>query len=260
LLDPAINSDSDQVSHEVSIPVRNNLTFSVVREIDRINQKQLDLPEGASWYLVQFNQTDNRHDDFKDSAYIFVGGIPYELTEGDVICVFSQFGEILDINLVRDRETGKSKGFAFLKYDDQRSTVLAVDNFNGASLLGRTLRVDHSRDYRQAKKRRKEGEESESSEEELDEDGKPRVKGFNVAPKGWLDPPIEESEESEDDLGEGIDPDDPMRDYLIEKRRQERLEATGKEKKHRSKRHSKDKDKRRRHHHHKSEHKRIKNE
>ena len=38
----------------------------------------------------------------------------------------------MDINLVRDKTTGKSKGFAFLAYEDQRSTILAVDNFNGA--------------------------------------------------------------------------------------------------------------------------------
>ena len=147
------------------------------------------------------NLTDDRHDDFKDSAYIYVGGLPYELTEGDVICVFSQYGEILDINMVRDRETGKPKGFCFLKYDDQRSTVLAVDNFNGATLLGRTLRVDHSREYRQKTKKRRRGSHGESqseeeSEVELDEEGKPRVKGFNVAPKGWLDPPVEETSES----------------------------------------------------------------
>ena len=198
----------------------------MVREIDRINRKQLDLGDEASW-----------HDDFKDSAYIYIGGIPYELTEGDIICVFSQYGEVLDINLVRDRETGKSKGFCFLKYDDQRSTVLAVDNFNGATLLGRTLRVDHSRDYRQLKKKKRRGHEdseSEESEEELDDDGKPRVKGFNVAPKGWLDPLVEESESEADSLEEGIDPDDPMREYLIEKRREERA-AAGKEKKHRRK-------------------------
>ena len=168
----------------------------------------------------------DRHDDFKDSAYIYIGGIPYELTEGDIICVFSQYGEVLDLNMVRDRETGKTKGFAFLKYDDQRSTVLAVDNFNGATLLGRTLRVDHSRDYRQKtkrKRRRSNESESEESEVELDDEGKPRVKGFNVAPKGWLDPPVEdESQSEEEDLGEGIDLDDPMREYLIEKRREER--------------------------------------
>jgi len=196
-----------------------------------------------------------RHDDFKDSAYIFVGGLPYELTEGDVICVFSQYGEVLDLNYARDQETGKPKGFAFLKYDDQRSTVLAVDNFNGATLLGRTLRVDHSRDYRQKSKKRRrrrdESESEESSEEELDEEGKPRVKGFNVAPKGWLDPPVEVKSESEvDDLEEGIDPDDPMRDYLIEKRREERAVAGGgkKEKKHRKKVKEEDGEERRHHH------------
>jgi RNA-binding motif X-linked protein 2 len=181
--------------------------------------------------------TDIRHDDFKDSAYIYIGGIPYELTEGDVICVFSQFGEVLDINMVRDQETGKSKGFCFLKYDDQRSTVLAVDNMNGANLLGRTLRVDHSREYKQKSKKKKkkyrdeESEESEESEVELDEDGKPRVKGFNVAPKGWLDPVVEQSSESEqEDLGHDIDPDDPMRDYLIEKRKEEKLAVKKKHK------------------------------
>ena len=133
--------------------------------------------------------------------------------------------------MVRDQETGKSKGFCFLKYDDQQSTVLAVDNMNGANLLGRTLRVDHSREYKQKTKRKKkknyrneESEESEQSEVELDEEGKPRVKGFNVAPKGWLDPVGEESSESEqEDIGDGIDLDDPMRDYLIEKRKEEKL-------------------------------------
>ena len=49
----------------------------------------------------------------------------------------------------RDKETGKSRGFAFMMYEDQRSTVLAVDNLNGAKVLERTLRVDHVRDYKQ---------------------------------------------------------------------------------------------------------------
>lgn len=42
-----------------------------------------------------------------------------------------RYGEIANINLVRDKKTGKSKGFCFLCYEDQRSTILAVDNFNG---------------------------------------------------------------------------------------------------------------------------------
>ncbi|XP_056393903.1 RNA-binding motif protein, X-linked 2 isoform X2 [Hyla sarda] len=80
-----------------------------------------------------------------------MGGLPYELTEGDIICVFSQYGEIVNINLVRDKVTGRSRGFCFLCYENQRSTVLAVDNFNGIKLRGRTIRVDHVANYRPPK-------------------------------------------------------------------------------------------------------------
>lgn len=45
--------------------------------------------------------------------------------------LFCRYGEIVNINLVRDKKTGKTKGFCFLAYEDQRSTVLAVDNLNG---------------------------------------------------------------------------------------------------------------------------------
>lgn len=88
------------------------------------------------------------HQMYKNSAWIFVGGLHYDLSEGDVIAVFSQYGEIVNINLVRDRATGKSRGFAFICYEDQRSTILAVDNFNGIKLLNRIIRVDHVEEYK----------------------------------------------------------------------------------------------------------------
>lgn len=74
------------------------------------------------------------HNQYRESAWVFYGGMPYELTEGDIICIFSQYGEIVNINLIRDKATGKSKGFGFICYEDQRSTDLAVDNFNGAKV------------------------------------------------------------------------------------------------------------------------------
>ncbi|KAL5965316.1 RNA-binding motif protein X-linked 2 [Taenia solium] len=92
---------------------------------------------GSSW-----------HRQYRDSAWIFVGGLSYDLTEGDVICVFSQYGEIANINLVRDRDTGRSKGFAFVCYENQKSTVLATDNLNGIKIAGRMIRVDHVEKYR----------------------------------------------------------------------------------------------------------------
>jgi len=86
-----------------------------------------------------------------DSAYIFIGGLNYDMNEGDIVIVFSEFGEVVDLRLARDKVTGKSKGFAFLAYEDQRSTILAVDNFNGAEICGRTLRVDHIKKYKPPK-------------------------------------------------------------------------------------------------------------
>jgi len=117
--------------------------MNVIKEINRINDKEIKLGVNnieGSW-----------HYQYKDSNYVFVGGLDYELTEGDVICVFSQYGDVADIHLVRDKQTGKSKGFGFLKYVNWKSTVLSVDNFNGITLVGRTIRVDHCAEYKPPK-------------------------------------------------------------------------------------------------------------
>eukprot|EP00240_Pyramimonas_obovata_P004754 CAMPEP_0118957582 /NCGR_PEP_ID=MMETSP1169-20130426/62180_1 /TAXON_ID=36882 /ORGANISM="Pyramimonas obovata, Strain CCMP722" /LENGTH=424 /DNA_ID=CAMNT_0006905671 /DNA_START=995 /DNA_END=2267 /DNA_ORIENTATION=+ len=113
-----------------------------IKNQQKIAAQELErgVKDSASW-----------HDAFKDSAYVYCGGIPYDLTEGDLITVFAQYGEIVDCNLVRDQDTGKSRGFAYLAYEDQRSTNVAVDNLNGARLVGRTLKVDHVKDYRMKK-------------------------------------------------------------------------------------------------------------
>ena len=72
------------------------------------------------------------------------GGLSSKLSEGDVIAVFSQVGEIEEMNFQRDARTGKPKGFAFIKFEDARSSILAIDNFNSFKLLGRHLHVDHA--------------------------------------------------------------------------------------------------------------------
>lgn len=84
----------------------------------------------------------------------------FELYLLDFLC---RYGEIVDVNLVRDKGTGKSKGFAFVAYEDQRSTNLAVDNLNGAQILGRIIRVDHVSKY---KKKEEEDEELEQQKRE----------------------------------------------------------------------------------------------
>lgn len=113
-----------------------------------------------------------------------MGGLPYQLTEGDVLAIFSQYGEIEDINLVRDPETGKSKGFAFLQYEDQRSTVLAVDNFNGIRVLGRILRVDHCREY---KSKQMDSFDDESKAQEFMERERKKLMALRTGEGGTLD-------------------------------------------------------------------------
>ncbi|KAK8176494.1 hypothetical protein BC567DRAFT_288458, partial [Phyllosticta citribraziliensis] len=121
--------------------------MNTIRSIKELNKRELEagIPPEASW-----------HADYRDTAYVYIGGLPFNLSEGDIVTIFSQYGEPVHIHLIRDKETGKSKGFCFLKYEDQRSCDLAVDNLSGAEVMGRILRVDHTR-YK--KKEGKEGEE-----------------------------------------------------------------------------------------------------
>ena len=71
------------------------------------------------------------------------------------------------MNMPRDKETGNRKGFAFLMYEDQRSTILAVDNLNGAKVLEKTLRVDHVKNYKQPKIKNEDGEWVDPEEQSL---------------------------------------------------------------------------------------------
>lgn len=100
-------------------------------------EAELGIDYNASW-----------HQEFISSAYVCVRHLHPALNEGDVIVVFSQFGEIVDCNLVRDKETGRSRGFAFIAYEDQRSTALAVENFDGVEVKGRRIQVGHVGQYK----------------------------------------------------------------------------------------------------------------
>lgn len=106
-----------------------------IHKINSINEKELALgvSDEASW-----------HADYKDTAYIYIGNLHTELKEEDIIKIFSQYGNPSHINLVKDKETGKPRGFCYLKYEDHRSCVLAVDNFNGTKIYERPLKVDHT--------------------------------------------------------------------------------------------------------------------
>ncbi|CAI7648659.1 unnamed protein product [Penicillium manginii] len=189
-----------------------------IREVQKLNKLELEnaVPPEASW-----------HADYRDTAYIYIGGLPFDLSEGDIVTIFSQYGEPVNINLVRDKETGKSRGFAFLKYEDQRSTDLAVDNMGGATVMGRMLRVDHTR-Y----KKRDDDEEGDNvaklmgdavidESKKDDEDRSSRRKRIdNQGDKEEQRPLLKEEKELQD-LIQNHDEEDPMKEFLIGEKKEE---------------------------------------
>ncbi|KAI0172794.1 hypothetical protein GGR52DRAFT_546121 [Hypoxylon sp. FL1284] len=218
-----------------------------IRAIQALNKREIEngVPPEASW-----------HTDYRDTAFVNFGGLPYELSEGDIITIFSQYGEPVFLKLARDKETGKSKGFGWLKYEDQRSTDLAVDNLGGAEIAGRLVRVDHARykprddedpdDFRVGWdditrcERAANGEDVDMDDSESDEDeeeSRPMIR--------------EERELAK--LIEDHDEDDPMKGFLIEEKKKEVDCALRKEGERKGKKDRKDKH-RHHHHHHRSHH------
>ncbi|GAN03464.1 RNA binding domain protein [Mucor ambiguus] len=205
--------------------------MNVVKEIQRINQREIS---SGSW-----SDSGSWHNQYKNSAWIYAGGLPYDLTEGDIVCIFSQYGEIIHVELIRDQKTGKSKGFAFLQYEDQRSTVLAVDNLNGATVLGRTIRVDHS--HTGPKKHKKQGEEDDS------DDDQPKM---NVAPEMIEVGPEKRSKPVKMDV-DG-DEEDPMAAYFREKNEKKAKKKKSSSSSSRHHKHKSSRDKSREDKHHRS--------
>ncbi|KAK8021568.1 hypothetical protein PG990_006706 [Apiospora arundinis] len=82
------------------------------------------------------------------SRVVFVGNIPYGLSEEQITDIFSTAGKVLNFRLVYDRETGRPKGFGFAEYPDADSAASAVRNLNDYEVMNRKLRVDYSTEGR----------------------------------------------------------------------------------------------------------------
>ena len=76
---------------------------------------------------------------------IYVGNLPYTTTEDELRDLFVEFGEVVRVNIITDRDTGQSKGFAFIEMPTQSEAEAAVGALNESNLHGRTLRVNEAR-------------------------------------------------------------------------------------------------------------------
>jgi len=80
----------------------------------------------------------------ESSMRIYVGNLPYSVTRDQLVQLFSPFGEIADVHVVTDRQTGRPKGFAFVEMDDAGAQK-AISQLNGSAVEERTLTVNEAR-------------------------------------------------------------------------------------------------------------------
>jgi RNA recognition motif-containing protein len=78
-------------------------------------------------------------------ANIFVGNLAFEVTENDLRGEFAQYGNVEKVNLIRDRDTGQSRGIAFVEMSNSADAANAINALNGQKLGGRVINVDKAR-------------------------------------------------------------------------------------------------------------------
>ena len=82
------------------------------------------------------------------SNKIFVGGLAWATDDQSLRSHFEQCGEVSDSVVISDRETGRSRGFGFVTFNDGDAAKQAIDSLNGSELDGRTIRVDTATERR----------------------------------------------------------------------------------------------------------------
>ena len=76
---------------------------------------------------------------------IFVGNLSYQATEDDLQSSFSQFGAVERVSIVRDRESGQSRGFGFVEMPNDDEAGTAIMALNGREVKGRAIKVNEAR-------------------------------------------------------------------------------------------------------------------
>src|ERR687891_2699201 len=79
------------------------------------------------------------------SRKLFVGNLPYETQEQDLESLFGQAGQVETVTVMRDRVTGRARGFAFVEMASDDDAQKAITQFNGHQLGGRALTVNEAR-------------------------------------------------------------------------------------------------------------------
>ncbi|MBD3610634.1 MAG: RNA-binding protein [Gammaproteobacteria bacterium] len=76
---------------------------------------------------------------------IYVGNLPYRISEDELSDLFAQHGEVTSAKIIMDRDTGRSKGFGFVEMSDDTAAKAAIEAINGTEVQGRNVVVNEAR-------------------------------------------------------------------------------------------------------------------
>ena len=76
---------------------------------------------------------------------IYCGNLSYDLTEDDLQGLFEEFGPVVRVNIIKDRDTGNPKGFGFVEMENQADGQNAIEDLDGTACKGRDIRVNEAR-------------------------------------------------------------------------------------------------------------------
>ncbi|MGJ8724500.1 MAG: RNA recognition motif domain-containing protein [Roseibacillus sp.] len=76
---------------------------------------------------------------------MYVGNIPFSTSDDELKELFGEFGEVTDVHIPEDRESGRPRGFAFVTMDTKDAMVSAIKDLDGAEFGGRNLRVNEAK-------------------------------------------------------------------------------------------------------------------
>ena len=85
---------------------------------------------------------------------LFIGNLPYDISEPEVLALFTEFGEVVDANLVKDPYTGQSRGFAFIEMDSRSSGQQAMEALNKQVYKSRELVCNEAKPKKKSNRRR----------------------------------------------------------------------------------------------------------
>jgi len=80
------------------------------------------------------------------SKKLYVGGLSWDTNDQGLRQAFEQFGEISDAVVISDRDTGRSRGFGFVTFDEEDAAMEAISKLDGTALDGRNIKVNEAQD------------------------------------------------------------------------------------------------------------------